>query len=116
MVKLFWGMRNMTGAEDAVLTPTEMRQWLQREVREVLKAAELRVKDATEIVTGYAVGDLTPQAAMDRFDLYNKRWSEPIPGVVTAEGMTDEEILHRRDVAALGAKWSKAPSDIKPSR
>ncbi len=106
----------MTGSEEAVLTTVEMRQWLQREVREVLKATELRVKDATEIVTAYAVGDLTPQAAMERFDQYNKRWNEPIPGIVTSEGMTDDEILQRRDAAALGERWYSGASQTKRLR
>jgi len=41
---------------DTTLTPTDLRQWLNQEVRDVMKAAELRIKDATDFVTLYATG------------------------------------------------------------
>src|ERR1039457_7188651 len=80
------------------LSPADMRSWLQREVRELSKAFELRVKDATEFVTAYALGELMPEQANERMRRYIRKWGDsPIPGVVTNERMTNEEIEKRLD-------------------
>jgi hypothetical protein len=98
----------MAESDDDSLTPRDMRQWLQQEVLGVMKAAELRVKDATDFVTAYAVGEITPEQAMERLDRYQSRWQEPIPGVAVAEGMSDEKILRARDrEAGLTKTWAE---------
>lgn len=87
----------MTNSED-ILSPAEMRDWLRQEVRDLTKALELRVQDATEFVTSYGLGELTPTEAMDRLMKYTQRWGDsPIPDVQTTERMTNDEILHRID-------------------
>jgi len=43
-----------------------MRGWLTQEVRDLTKAVELRLSDATEFVADYARGVLTPKEADDR--------------------------------------------------
>jgi len=90
----------MAESDEDILTPVELRQWLQREVRDVMKASELRIKDATDFVTAYATGELTPEVAMERLNQYDNRWRESIMGVTIEEGMTNEEILRLRDKAA----------------
>jgi len=84
---------------DTTLTPTDLRQWLNQEVRDVMKAAELRIKDATDFVTLYATGEISPSEAMRRVEQYDNRWREPILGVTTEENMTNAEILKLRDNA-----------------
>src|ERR1035438_3550884 len=89
----------MTKSNDD-LTPQDMRAWLQQEVRDLTKAFELRLKDATDFVTAYAVGELTPREAKERLGRYQYRWGDsPIPGVSTEESMTTREILRRLDAA-----------------
>ena len=106
---------------DDNLTPEEMRQWLEGELRDLTKALELRVRDATDFVTAYAVGKLTPKKANERFILYSSRWGEAINGMTVSPDMSDDEIVRRldrmnrldRDVGPVG-RWQRSPS--KPSR
>ena len=85
------------GVED-VQTPEDMRQWLQQELRDLTKATELRVKDATDFVTAYALGKITAEEAADRLSRYQYRWGDsPIPGVATEENTPNDEILRRLD-------------------
>ena len=90
----------MTEPDDSSLTPEDMRGWLKQEVRDLLKAMELRIQDATEFVTAYAVGEISEQEVRNRHSIYQYRWGDsPIPGVMTGEGMTNAEILKRLDDA-----------------
>jgi hypothetical protein len=88
----------MAEPDDNTLTPQQMRVWLQQEIRDLTKAFELRVKDATDFATAYAVGRLTPGEAMARLERYEYRWGDsPVPGVVVQEGMSNEQIVRRLD-------------------
>jgi hypothetical protein len=90
----------MAELESEDLTPEDMRQWLQQEIRDLSKAVELRMQEATDLVAKYASGKLTREEAMEKWMRYHYRWGEsPIPGVTTREGMTNEEILSRLDNA-----------------
>jgi hypothetical protein len=90
----------MSGQEQDTLTPDDMRNWLRQEVSELSKAMELRVQDATDFVTAYALGKLTPAQAQARLNRYQDRWGdEVIPGVSTDERMTNAEIIERLDQA-----------------
>ena len=91
----------MAKPDDDILTPQDMRDWLQQELRDLTKALELRVKDATDFVTAYAVGEITAEAAMSRLDEYQSRWFEPIPGVKSDNGMPDTEILRKNATERL---------------
>jgi ribulose kinase len=86
-------------AENAdILSPAEMREWLQREVTHVMKEAELRIADAADFVTAYATGKLSPQEASERMKRYDNRWGEAtLLGIMSEQGMTNEEILRRLD-------------------
>jgi hypothetical protein len=82
-------------------TPEELRRWLQQEVRDVMKGAELRIKDATDFVTAYAVGAISPEAASERKTTYECRWGDAMPrGIETKEGMANEDILRQIDIKA----------------
>lgn len=83
---------------DRLQSPKDMRNWLHDEVWRVTKAAELQIKDATDFVTAYEAGDLTPEEADQRWGSYLRRWSEsPLEAINPNEGLTDEEILHAID-------------------
>jgi hypothetical protein len=89
---------SMAEPDDNTWTPEDMRQWLQQEIRDLTKATELRVKDATDFVTAYALGKITPEEAEDRLSRYQSRWGDsPIPGVATEENTPNDEILRRLD-------------------
>jgi len=64
----------MVELDDNILTPDEMREWLDQEVRDLTKSVQLRMQEATEFVISYAVGKITPKEAMDRLARYDARW------------------------------------------
>jgi hypothetical protein len=86
-------------AEDEMetISPADMRQWLQQEIRDLTKAFELRVKDATDFVSAYSQGELTPRQAMDRMTTYQHRWSDALEGAAFQEGMTNEQVIQQID-------------------
>jgi hypothetical protein len=88
----------MAESEDNNLTPQEMQEWLQQELRDLTKAFELRVRDAADFVTAYALGNITVEQAMGRLSKYEDRWGDsPIRGVSVDEAMTNEQILKLLD-------------------
>jgi hypothetical protein len=87
------------------LTPQELHAWLLDEIRDSAKAHELRVKEATEFVTAYASGKISPQEAVQHLRRYDKRWGEALYGSTASPGLSDEAILSAIDGAretALG--------------
>jgi hypothetical protein len=89
-------------------SPQEMEGWLQREIADVKKAAELRIKDATLFVTAYSKGEISKEQAEDRSYQYSRRWGEPIFGVSRSEGLSDEQILKELD-EARGKRFARQP-------
>jgi len=93
----------MTDQEDhdraGTMSVKDMQGWLQEELRDSAKAHELRDKDATEFVTAYAEGKLTPEEVSQRLYEYDRRWGEALYGASTSAGLSDEEILRRIDEA-----------------
>lgn len=79
--------------EHTYLTSDELLDTLRREVIAINRAAEMRIRELTVLVTDYARGKITPEEANERFSRYSSRWSDPIYGVSIAEGKTDEQIL-----------------------
>jgi hypothetical protein len=59
---------------DDVLTPKDMKKWLGREVSNVMKQADLRVQEATDFVTAYALGEITAAEAAERLYQYESKW------------------------------------------
>jgi len=85
--------------ESDELNVADMRSWLRLETKHLSKALELRMKEATEIVTSYAAGEITPQQAGERFWNYSRRWPEALPGVFGIGKMSDEEIVAEVDTS-----------------
>jgi hypothetical protein len=80
-------------------SPEGMRGWLKREIADIMKAAELRVKDASELVVGYSAGEVSRQQAEALSNRYAERWGDALPGTLRPEGKTDSEILEALDRA-----------------
>jgi len=78
-------------------TPKEMLGWLEREIADTAKAAELRIRDAARFVTAYALGEISADEAENGAYEYACRWGDALPGVHRSQGMPDEEILQKMD-------------------
>ena len=78
-------------------SPQEMTGWLQREIADIKKASELRIKDAQAFVSAYSKGEISAQEAEERSHQYSRRWGDALPGTLRSEGLSDEEILRRID-------------------
>lgn len=79
------------------LSPKEIRQWADQEIKDVQKAAELRVREVSEIARAYSSGEITPEKADELQFKYTYRWGEALRGTNATEGRTDEEILAKID-------------------
>jgi hypothetical protein len=83
------------------LTPDEMRQWAQREMREAARALDLRARELFDLVDAYSSGKITPEKADELHYRYQHRWGEALPGVVQGDigdpPLTDEHILSKVD-------------------
>jgi hypothetical protein len=87
------------------LSPEEMQGWLKEEIRDLAKAHELRIKEATDFVTAYASGKISPEEATERLLRYDRRWGEALYGATASTDLSDEAILSAIDRAretALG--------------
>jgi hypothetical protein len=81
-------------------SPQDLRDWLRQEIRDLTKATELRLKDATDFVTAYAVGEIDAEEAARRLNRYQSRWGDsPIRGQATTEEMSNDEILKQIDAS-----------------
>jgi hypothetical protein len=80
-----------------ILSVDDMQGWLREEVRDSVKAHELRTKEATQFVEDYASGKITGEDAMNRLIAYDRRWGDALPGAIAAPGISDEEILRAID-------------------
>jgi len=74
-----------------------MRDWLHQEIKNSAKALELRVREATDFVTAYSAGEISPEQADERHSHYLHRWGEALPGAFVSQGTTDEQILAKID-------------------
>lgn len=79
--------------------PKDMQGWLEREIADIHKASELRIREATRFVNEYARGEISKDQAEKRHYEYSQRWGDVLPGVQRTQGLTDEEILSRLDEA-----------------
>jgi len=85
------------------MSVADMRQWFAQEQRDLDKARELRIKEATGFVEAYARGELTPEAAMKRLIAYEDRWGSPLGLASAYPHLSDEQILEIMDKARAEA-------------
>lgn len=81
--------------EPKQLSVSDAREWLAQEIRDLDKARELRVKEATGIVDAFERGELKAKEAYQRMNAYEDRWGEALPGTSALPNMSDDEILAR---------------------
>jgi len=106
--------------DDKPLTPEDMRLWLRDEVRHVMKAADLQINDATDFVTAYLAGKLSPEQAAARMSRYDERWGERALEVVmngettNRQDIADKEILTKLDAQRKREEtsWEESMSRI----
>ena len=103
--------------DDDLLTQHEMLDWLRQEVGKVMKEADMRTREATELVAAYASGEITAREANKRLDDYGMRWGDALKGIDLEANMTDADVhkaMHKEK------KWLARPikgtSDKGPSR
>jgi len=109
-------MKRVRNSDHDAMTPSDMRNWLVQEIRDVLKGQELRIKDATEFVTAYCLGEISAEEASRRFDLYTDRWGDAILGVSTSEDMTNAEVIKRRDQEILDRSKQTRAARLRDER
>ena len=83
--------------EPEYFSPKGMRQWADQEIKDVNKAAELRIREVNELVRAYSAGEITPEKADELQWKYQYRWGEALRGTSATEGVTDEQILAKID-------------------
>jgi outer membrane translocation and assembly module TamA len=82
-----------------ILSVRDLQNWMKQELLDSAKAHELRSKDATEFVTAYAEGKITPEQAQEALVQHDRRWGEALPGAMAIPGASDEEIVRAIDGA-----------------
>jgi hypothetical protein len=98
----------------AFLSPDDMRVWLEQEIRDATKALDLRLREATTLVTAYCSGELTPAEADERYGCYFHRWGEAIPGVFVSDRHTDDQIVNAIDQAIEATNGPyRSPREIR---
>ena len=87
--------KNTKGGEGEFPDPKGLQKWLHDEIAEVMKASELRIKEATGFVNAYALGEITREQAEQKCYEYSERWGEALNGVWSIRGQSDEQILDK---------------------
>jgi hypothetical protein len=83
-----------------LLTPDDLRSWLQREILDLTKETQLRLRDAVDFVEGYASGRLSAEEATQRWQKYSDRWGEsPFASIGVLGKFTDDRIIQQMDAA-----------------
>lgn len=82
-----------TSSDSGFPSPEGLQRWLEREIADIQKAAELRTKEAMRLVNAYVRGELSPDQAAQHCCEYDCRWGDALPGGFRSQGMTDDEIL-----------------------
>ncbi len=86
--------KRRTGEDWSFPDAEGMSVWLKDEISDIRRAAELRIKDATEFVTAYVRGATSRRQAEDHCFHYSQRWGDVIRGVGNPPAdMSDEQIL-----------------------
>ena len=66
---------------------------LRDEVLLVSRAADIRIRELTVLVTDYARGRISAEEANERYIQNSRKWFDALPGVYSIEGKTDEQIV-----------------------
>jgi hypothetical protein len=77
----------------------DMRNWMNQEIADAAKALEMRLKDISNLVASYSAGEVTPEQAEEMQSRYYHRWGESLFGATVGDGIPDEQILAKIDLA-----------------
>ena len=89
---------NESGSE--FLSAQDMRNWAQREIKDVAKAHELRMQELMNLVGAYSAGEISAEKADELKERYHHRWGDALPRRSATEGATDDQLLAGIDQAA----------------
>jgi hypothetical protein len=89
---------------EETLSPKEVFQWARQEIANSAKAFELRVKEATDLATRFAAGEISPQEAKQKLISFDRRWGEAMYGASVGENISDDQILAKIDEARRDAR------------
>jgi hypothetical protein len=72
----------------------ELLEWHTNEVEEVMRAAQLRLRDSAKVIDDYRRGKIEFAEAQERVMNHDMKWGERFPGGIdgTTGGRSDEEI------------------------
>jgi hypothetical protein len=86
--------------EPDYLSAQDIREWVQQEIANTSKAAELRTKELTSLAEDFSAGRISAEKADEKQSLYNHRWGEALPGISVSPSTTDEQIMASIDKTA----------------
>lgn len=83
-----------SSTEDDTLSVKELQSALSEETRSVMRAADLRIRELTNISNEYASGAMSPADATAKYMRYLDKWGDPFPGVLKAIANLSDEQIH----------------------
>lgn len=98
---------------DGFLTPKEMVEWAQIELRVVAKGAELRARELLDLTTRYSAGEITAEKADELQSRYYHRWGKAMPGAVPP-GRVDEPVRPDAEILAEMDELNRKPPFVTP--
>lgn len=85
------------------LSVKDMKNILADRTREILKAADLRIRELTDLTVAYAAGEMTPKEASEAYCRHEDKWGEILPGVVQdIRSMSDKDIVTEMNKSFAG--------------
>lgn len=72
----------------------ELLEWHTNEVEEVMRAAQLRLRDSAKVIEDHTRGNISFEEAQKRVMAHDMKWGEIFPGGIDGDtrGKSDEEI------------------------
>jgi hypothetical protein len=72
----------------------ELLEWHTNEVEEVMRAAQMRLRDSVTVIEDYRQGKIDLGEAQERVMTHDAKWGQIFPGGIdgTTRGKSDEEI------------------------
>jgi hypothetical protein len=82
------------GPETDSLSVKDLQNAVREETRTVLRAADLRIRELTNLSNEYASGVLSPAEATSKYMRFLDKWGDPFPGVAKAVVNLSDEQIH----------------------
>ena len=89
---------NSNDSEQDVISPADMRTTLDKEIHDVMRAANLRIREFSKLTQAYTAGELSPAEATAAYITHMDKWGDVFPTISRATSkMSDEEIMAELD-------------------